>query len=1378
MTTNGGASWTQTTAPDVCQHQCWYDNVVKVDPNNKNIVFFGGSAVRDSSGNPSWVVRTTNGGTSWSSVIPNLPGGSAGLPHVDNHAIAFFKATSGTFAGKVRMYLGNDGGIWRNDDAEAFTVTWTNLNNSSLTLTQFYPSISINPSAPNLAFGGTQDNGSQNYRGPGTSWVDNQLCGDGASTAVDSVIPSTVYIGCATGFPVNASYQDGALGTYSPAVNGINPGDIANFITPLITDPNLPNVVYFAADTVYESVDAANTWAPISGNIGSPSNALINTLAIGSNTSSVIYAGLSNGTVEVENNANSGNFANFSPVLGQANLPNRSVTAIAVDAADPSGKTAYVAYSGFSYAGPDALNPNITISDPQGHIFKTVDEGNTWTDISCSVASPGNCSTPALTDLPNIPVNDLVIDPDVPGTIYAATDLGVFVANCTIMPCTWTTLSTGLPRVAVLSLRLHEPSRTLRAATHGRGAWDINLNNFSFNGPHISSITPPSANVGGPQFTLTVNGSGLTGGTIHFDTTALTTTGTPSDTSMSATVPASLLNLAGTPKITVVNGMQTSNAITFSVLAAIPTLTTINPSSTPVQTNPTNPVQIQLTGANFSSNIKVLFNGAPNGITVAAPTTACSLPTCLTATLPVALLGPFGSTNDISVLNTPPGGGQSKPVTFKVAAPPPPNDNFAGAINFGTPAFRNTQDSSGATTESTDPTPPCAQQFTAAQGNTGGHPNGAYNTIWYKFTPAFSANLTVDTAGSSYDTVLSIWTGTQGSLTNLACNDDINPGIVLQSQLQNVALTAGTTYYFMVSSFGPPNPNPIALGGQSQLNFDYNGGLYPTAIVTSLSPQSANSGGPGFTLTVNGTNFLNGAYVLFYDPGSAATQQLATTFVSSTQLTAAVPASAILFPGTYQILVYNPQPSNPPSGAVFTVNVGTYPVPTISNLNPNAAVAGSIIPLVIDAAGAQIAGNAVLNFNGSALNASFACPDHTCLQAMVPASAIATPGTVQISVTNPSPGGGPSNSLPFTISAPNPLPTITSVTPSSIPQGIPTTVTITGTGFLQGVVLYIPNLGIVYPSNTPSQTQFSVFVNLAAGTYSLYVVDPPPGGTSAPASLVVTAPPPPTITSISPTSSTNSNNNPITLTINGTNFQPWVTAYFNGSGQGPNFISSTQLTMLLYLGGMTPGMYPVYVVNPSGGGTSNSANFTVTGPPDFSITSTGTITQAVNAGQTATFTNAISVTAQSGFASQVNLSCSLPISASNTTCSVNPNVFASGSGTASVSVTTMARGLLPPSTPTNRFRLPPQWVPILLLTVLLAVLILRFARTRRQRLATIVPLALLVFFLALQALGCGGGSSYTPPPPPTGTPAGTYTVTVTGSTGTLTHSTTLTLTVN
>src|SRR5713101_3642080 len=124
-------------------------------------------------------------------------------------------------------------------------------------------------------------------------------------------------------------------------------------------------------------------------------------------------------------------------------------------------------------------------------------------------------------------------------------------------------------------------------------------------------------------------------------------------------------------------------------------LSRINPPSTPVQTPPSPPianVPIQLIGTDFASSAKVLFNGAQNGITVAAPTSSCPLPTCLTATLPAALLGPYGSTNDISVLNLPPGGGQSKPITFKVAAPPPPNDNFANATNINPYTFGDVQD--------------------------------------------------------------------------------------------------------------------------------------------------------------------------------------------------------------------------------------------------------------------------------------------------------------------------------------------------------------------------------------------------------------------------------------------------------------------------------------------------------------------------------------------------------------------------------------------------------------------------------------------------------------------------------------------------------------
>jgi trimeric autotransporter adhesin len=76
--------------------------------------------------------------------------------------------------------------------------------------------------------------------------------------------------------------------------------------------------------------------------------------------------------------------------------------------------------------------------------------------------------------------------------------------------------------------------------------------------------------------------------------------------------------------------------------------------------------------------------------------------------------------------------------------------------------------------------------------------------------------------------------------------------------------------------------------------------LTGTAIVaptiTSISPSSANAGDPGFTLNVNGTNFVSGASVVTWN-GTA----LATTFVSATQLTAVVPAVNIAITGTANV---------------------------------------------------------------------------------------------------------------------------------------------------------------------------------------------------------------------------------------------------------------------------------------------------------------------------------------------------------------------------------------------------------------------------------------------------------------------------------------------
>ena len=69
-----------------------------------------------------------------------------------------------------------------------------------------------------------------------------------------------------------------------------------------------------------------------------------------------------------------------------------------------------------------------------------------------------------------------------------------------------------------------------------------------------------------------------------------------------------------------------------------------------------------------------------------------------------------------------------------------------------------------------------------------------------------------------------------------------------------------------------------------------------------LVPTATAPGGPGFTLTVNGTGFTSGSVVNWNGNGKA------TTFVSSSQIRAAIPASDIAAPGTASIMVRNPSP--------------------------------------------------------------------------------------------------------------------------------------------------------------------------------------------------------------------------------------------------------------------------------------------------------------------------------------------------------------------------------------------------------------------------------------------------------------------------------------
>ncbi|HKD41271.1 MAG TPA: hypothetical protein VKB87_13390, partial [Myxococcaceae bacterium] len=103
------------------------------------------------------------------------------------------------------------------------------------------------------------------------------------------------------------------------------------------------------------------------------------------------------------------------------------------------------------------------VPDSVGHLFLTVDGGNTWQPFGVGGANR----------LPNVPVQVVKFDPadTADQTIYVGTDIGVY--RTTDRGANWERFGVGFPFVRVTDLFIARNGSLLRAATYGRGAWEI-----------------------------------------------------------------------------------------------------------------------------------------------------------------------------------------------------------------------------------------------------------------------------------------------------------------------------------------------------------------------------------------------------------------------------------------------------------------------------------------------------------------------------------------------------------------------------------------------------------------------------------------------------------------------------------------------------------------------------------------------------------------------------------------------------------------------------------------------------------------------------------------------------------------------------------------
>jgi subtilase family serine protease len=402
---------------------------------------------------------------------------------------------------------------------------------------------------------------------------------------------------------------------------------------------------------------------------------------------------------------------------------------------------------------------------------------------------------------------------------------------------------------------------------------------------------------------------------------------------------------------------------------------------------------------------------------------------------------------------------------------------------------------------------------------------------------------------------------------------DVTTGITIGNLPGTTVATAPTIGWDFATGWGAPI---------------FSGLLNYTAAGTHLSvlhPESALAGSGDVTLTLNSTGDRPSESVTFNGA------PLVTTFVSATQLTAVIPAAMLTTAGTNSVAIAG-QLGPGTNARTFSVN---NPVPSTSSISPTTAqIDGSAYTLTVNGTG--FVNGSTVKWSGKGLPTTFV--NSTTLTASVGAQFLLESGTASITVTNSEPGGGDSTNSQTVTLVGNPVPTETSVSPTTaVLDGPSYTITVFGTNFIPTSTVKWSNKGL--PTTFVSSTELTATVGsqfiAEAGTASITVANPVPlGGYSNALPVQVVGNPVPAESSISP-SSVAVGSDTFTLTINGMGFISSSTVKWNGLTLPTTYVSATELqasVSSLYLRKQGGGNVTVTNAKP-GGGVSGILTVTV-----------------------------------------------------------------------------------------------------------------------------------------------------------------------------------------
>jgi hypothetical protein len=447
--------------------QGWYDIAIAVHPTDPNTILVGGDAyavfkgaITGSPGSFVFPFNAANTATPW--LDPTWVG--SGI-HSDVHSIVFGLNAAGTAHDPNNVWVGSDGGMFHSGTgggAGTFSAS-----NRGLAITEF-AYVAQRADTDAVVFAGAQDNGTPRLLSEQAALE--RAGGDGGGLAYD---PNSAYrvmrqyvrasLDVTTdggGSWAGVAFPPMTANTAAQKAAAQAESNATGFVAPIASATDgATSVVAFGTNRLWLSTDWGATWATLPTNtnpyVPATPNAAQdvidgnNVVAIAFASGTRIFAATYNTIWRYDKVG-----ATWSrTAISNAGLPFHIFTALAVE--DP------VAGSFYATLGSGGV----------GHVYYY--DGAAWRQ-----AMP--------TTVVDVPTHAVVVDSASPQNVYVGTDVGCWKGIKGAGPSwTWSLFSQGLPESAITHLAIHSPSHLLRAATHGRSAWEIDLSAASGLDPDI-----------------------------------------------------------------------------------------------------------------------------------------------------------------------------------------------------------------------------------------------------------------------------------------------------------------------------------------------------------------------------------------------------------------------------------------------------------------------------------------------------------------------------------------------------------------------------------------------------------------------------------------------------------------------------------------------------------------------------------------------------------------------------------------------------------------------------------------------------------------------------------------------------------------------------